>query len=310
MFFNLDLSPDERRVAVSQMTQQHGAKAQFDIWLIDLARSGAATLLTDDPAYEFDPTWSPDGERVAFNSNRPEPGRSAYSLFTRASNSSGKDETLVTSEQSIVAPDWSRDGRFVVYSRDASGTGSDLWTVRINGEPNPQVLLATRHDEASATFSPDGRWIAYQSNSSGRSEVYVLPFPVRGGPVPVSRDGGWSPRWRGDGREIFFAVARRLHDERWHRHDEWLHGDGSHAALHDRPEAWQQSPVRCDEEWPALLDSSTSARHTYHGRLGLAGQARSLIWSGNGAKLARSLLEFVPRGAGAGARRAPGRGSR
>ena len=86
----------------------------------------------------------------------------------------------MTSERSIVAPDWSRDGRFVVYSRGASGTGSDLWTVRINGEPKPQVLLATRHNEASATFSPDGRWIAYQSNSSGRSEVYVCRFLCKG----------------------------------------------------------------------------------------------------------------------------------
>ena len=88
------------------------------------------------------------------------------------------------SEQSIVAPDWLRNGGLVIYSRDAFGTGNDLWTVPIDGDPNPQVFLATRHDEASATFSPDGRWIAYQSNSSGRSEVYVLPFPVRGGPVP------------------------------------------------------------------------------------------------------------------------------
>ena len=109
------------------------------------------------------------------------------------------------SEKSIVAPDWSRDGRFVIYTREGSGTGNDLWTVPIDGDRQPQVFLATPHNEASATFSPDGRWIAYQSKSSGRSEVYVLPFPVRGGPVPVSRDGGWSPRWRGDGREIFFV---------------------------------------------------------------------------------------------------------
>ena len=140
VFFNLDLSPDERRVAVSQMIQQPGAQAQFDIWLIDLARSGAATRLTDDPAFEFDPAWSPNGERVAFNSNRPQPGKSAYSLFSRASNNSGEDETLVKSERASSL----RTGRAMVASLFTPGK-----------DPAPQRFVdgAHRWRPSAAGFS-------------------------------------------------------------------------------------------------------------------------------------------------------------
>ena len=134
VFLNLNLSPDERRVAVSQLTQQPAAKPQIDIWIIDLARAGATSRLTDDPACEFDPTWSRDGTLVAFNSNRPDPVKSPYSLFVRAADGSGRDEPLVKSDTSITAPDWSRDGRFIVYSKGRVWHSfADLWTLPHDG---------------------------------------------------------------------------------------------------------------------------------------------------------------------------------
>ena len=199
VYFNLDLSPDEQRVTISQMTQAPGARARFDIWLIDLTRDGAASPLTDDPAWEFDPAWSPDGRQIAFNSNRPLPQRSAYSLFVRASNSSGQDFKLVDGGGTTVnMPDWSRDG-FIVYTHD-----QDLWTLPMTGDGKPTVFLKTEHQEMDGVFSPDGRWIAYHSNASGRHEVYVRPFPPGEGFIPISSAGGWSPRWRADGSELFF----------------------------------------------------------------------------------------------------------
>ena len=205
-YVNLGLSLDDRHVAVSQVKEQPGAQSIVDIWLIDLARAGAASRLTDHPAWEFDPAWSPDGQHVAFNSSRLDPLRSAYSLFVRPSNGSGRDDLLVKSETLITAPDWSPDGRFLVYGEQDAATGVDLWSLPLSGARTKSVFLQTAHDEASGTFSPDGRWIAYESNASGRSQVYVRPFPVQEGQFPISRDGGRAPRWSGDGTELFFLT--------------------------------------------------------------------------------------------------------
>jgi Tol biopolymer transport system component len=205
-YVNLGLSLDDRHVAVSQVHVRPGAQASVDIWLIDLARAGAASKITDHPAGEFDPAFSADGQRVAFNSSRLDPLRSAYSLFVRPSNGSGQDELLVKSETLITAPDWSPDGGILVYGEQAAATGYDLWTLPLSGERTKSVFLQTAYDEASGTFSPDGRWIAYESNASGRNQVYVRPFPVRDGQFPISRDGGRAPRWSANGKELFFLT--------------------------------------------------------------------------------------------------------
>ena len=204
VFFNLDLSPDERQVAVSQMIQI-GGRSQVDIWLIELAPAGRARRLTDDPPDDFDPAWSRNGKQVAFNSNPHRLG-GFFSLFVRPSHGSDERQLLVQSDDALLtAPDWSPDDRFVVYTRMLmSWTDSDLWTVPLAGDRKPTIFLATPHIEAGGTFSPDGRWIAYESNVSGRNEIYVRPFPKQPGQFPVSRDGGWAPRWRRDGKELFF----------------------------------------------------------------------------------------------------------
>ena len=140
VFFNLDLSWDDKHVAISQLKEPPDARGQFDIWLIDLERD-LPTRLTDDPGWDFDPAWSHDLQMVVFNSNRPEPGKSPYQLYTRASNGSGHD--VVIKEAVGTGPDWSRDGRFLVYVAPASGGGADLWTVHPRGEsganPLPQI---------------------------------------------------------------------------------------------------------------------------------------------------------------------------
>ena len=112
---------------------------------------------------------------------------------------------LVKSDTNITAPDWSPDGQFLLYT-DEGGPSRDLWTLPLSGDRKPKPFLATPFLEDHGKFSPDGRWIAYTSNASGRNEVYVRPFPAGEGLFKISRDGGREPRWRDDGRELFFLT--------------------------------------------------------------------------------------------------------
>ena len=72
------------------------------------------------------------------------------------------------------------------------------------GDKKPFPLLQSQFTEAYPQVSPDGKWMAYMSTETGRSEIYVKPFPEGPGKWQVSTDGGWLPRWRRDGKELFF----------------------------------------------------------------------------------------------------------
>ncbi len=191
-FINLALSPDETRLAVSRRS---GTPANQDIWLIDFTRAGTLSRLTFDAAPEFDPVFSPDGSQVVFSSFR----KGAYQLYRRNSNGSGGDELLDSSISGVAVPDWSRDSRFLVFASQG-----DLWVVPMSGDRKAYTLQKTPFEESTPEFSADGRWIAYRSNESGRWEIYVQPFPATGAKHLISRDGGMHPRWREDGKELFF----------------------------------------------------------------------------------------------------------
>src|SRR5205085_3905527 len=100
---------------------------------------------------------------------------------------------------------WSPDGRMLVYASQSPRTGSDLWVLPMDGGRKPFPIVQTGADDQMAEVSPDGRWIAYESNVSGRVEIYVQPFPAPGERLQVSSGGGTQPRWRLDGRELFFV---------------------------------------------------------------------------------------------------------
>jgi serine/threonine protein kinase len=198
-YFNISLSPDERRVAVSLQT---GSPANRDVWLIDLARAGAPSKFTFDPAGDALPIWSPDGTEVAFTSNRGGP----YSMYVKAAGGSGPEELVSKSATTNYVSDWSRDRGFLAYGDQAAATGLDLWVLPLSGDKKPLLFLQTTFNEDNPMFSPDGHWIAYDSNESGRTEIYVRPFPAGGGQYMVSRSGGTQPMWRNDGQELFFLA--------------------------------------------------------------------------------------------------------
>jgi Tol biopolymer transport system component len=102
--------------------------------------------------------------------------------------------------------DWSRDGKWILYGLVGDGTQSDLWLVPAAGDAQPQPFLQTKAAEGCGQFSPDGKWVAYPSDESGLFQTYIRGFP-KGEKFQISRDGGIIPRWRGDGKELFFRSS-------------------------------------------------------------------------------------------------------
>jgi Tol biopolymer transport system component len=198
---NLSLSRDGRTLAVSIVTKPPGDEAaNYDIWHFDLERAGTPTRLTHDPDEDVSPTFSPDGSQIAFESNRI--GR-PHNLFTRRITGAENVPVLAGFESPVggFAPDWSEDGRWLVFD-----AGGDLWKLALTGDRQPSGFLRTRFVEMRAAISPDGRWIAFESNQSGETEVYVRPFPEGDGEIKISSGGGRSVAWSRDGREIFFIA--------------------------------------------------------------------------------------------------------
>jgi dipeptidyl aminopeptidase/acylaminoacyl peptidase len=131
-------------------------------------------------------------------------------LYLKASNGAPGSERLLLEE--VKAPafpeDWSRDGRFLLYMVYDPKTGRDLWAVDMNEKPlTPRPFVNTSFDERSGQFSPDGHWLAYQTDESGRPEVVVVSFPDPTERRNVSTSGGAQPRWRSDGKELYFVAS-------------------------------------------------------------------------------------------------------
>jgi eukaryotic-like serine/threonine-protein kinase len=196
--FGFSLSPDGSRVAYSAGL----GFDQSDAWVLELA-GGRSTRVTLSQA--FSPQWSPDGRQLYYIN----PG----GIHRKAADGSGEEELLMKGGRNIgvvhsLSPDGGRnigvvhslspDGKFLLYGSD------DIMTLPLIGERKPEAYLQTKYFESGATFSPDGRWVAYSSNESGRQEIYVQGFPERRGKWPVSAEGGRSPAWRADGKELYW----------------------------------------------------------------------------------------------------------
>ena len=196
---NLGAIPDAGGVAMISPdgTRLLGDRGQ-QTWVLEFAR-GVATQLTFGPHSNFNPIWSPDGRTIAY-------GSVGTGIYRKPANGAGGEELLVRSKSLAVPKSWSPDGRFIVYAQINPETGADLLAVPVEGDRKPFVVVATPATEDQGQFSPDGHWLAYTSNESGQSEIYAIPFPpsASGGKWMVSRGGGVQPRWRPNGRELFY----------------------------------------------------------------------------------------------------------
>ncbi len=196
---NLRVSPNGRMVAASVQDEKLGTS---DIWLYDLARK-LPMRLTLDVDDEQVPVWSADGTKIIFRGDRFGPP----DLFEIRASSPGKDSTLLRRPGVQHPEDVSPDGRYLVFTEWSRQTDGNLWLLPLSGKGEPVPLAQTPSYEAGARFSPDGRWVAFVSNESGAREIYLMPADGAGERIRISSGGGGMPRWRRDGRELFFLAG-------------------------------------------------------------------------------------------------------
>jgi Tol biopolymer transport system component len=192
---SVEFSPDRNSVAVDRVGQI------VDLWIYPVAR-GLPNRFTFSPAADQFPIWSPDGKSIVYRSNPNGP----FDLYRKAADGTGSEKLLYADGATKLPTGWSPDGRLLLFYRVDPKTRIDIWVLPLNDPSKPYPWLATPFDERNAKFSPDGRWVAYESDESGRYEIYVAPFPGPGGKRQISTGGGFTARWRADGREIFYGT--------------------------------------------------------------------------------------------------------
>jgi Tol biopolymer transport system component len=195
---NPRLSPDGRRIALDITDRQSG---NTDVWIYE-ASGGVPSRFTSHPSLDTAPIWSPDGARIVFNSLR----QSHPDLYRKAATGVGSDEPILVSTRTKYPLDWSRDGRMILFRAIDENSNFELWYLPA-ADRQPIPYLKSKFGVSHGQFSPDGKWVAYASNESGRWEVYVSSFPAPGGNWKISSAGGSEPRWRSDGKELFYLAS-------------------------------------------------------------------------------------------------------
>jgi Tol biopolymer transport system component len=195
------LSPDGRRLAVGR----RASLSQSDqVWVFDL-QTGGHIQLHDDGA-DTEPVWTPDGKRIIYSSTR----EANVDLYWQPADGSGKSEML----SSLPWEEWpsavSPDGRLVALYGQSKANEYGIWTVTLDGAAKATQIMSSPSHLKGARFDPSGRWIAYSTDETGRSEVYVCPFPSLHAKWAVSTDGGTSPVWSPNGRELFYRSGSRM----------------------------------------------------------------------------------------------------
>jgi eukaryotic-like serine/threonine-protein kinase len=193
------ISPDGKMIVYSKGAPDTQRR---DIWMYDISRS-AASRFTFDPADDLNPTWSPDGRRIAFTSDR----KGVRDIYLKDINGAAAEELLLETEYEKNVEAWSPDGRYILFNQVTPNHERELWAVAATRGSEPFAVVAESKPVRKGVFSPNGRFLAYVSGESGQDEVYVRPFPKGGRKWQLTRQGGLDPRWSRDGRELFYITG-------------------------------------------------------------------------------------------------------
>jgi dipeptidyl aminopeptidase/acylaminoacyl peptidase len=212
-YWDLRLSPDGQKLATNAGSVAGSFKTEIRV--DELARAVRIRLTIDPGTRPGVPVWSPDGSRLAFGTSGSKAG-----IYQTPANGGGSEELLLLSDGSdpeIWPTSWSPDGRFILYGRGPKRIlQTDICILPLEREHKARVFIKAQASDGQ--FSPDSRWVAYTSKESGREEVYVVRFDAariwnpasesvsdgRTGRLQVSATGGRCPRWRSDGKELFY----------------------------------------------------------------------------------------------------------
>jgi Tol biopolymer transport system component len=199
----------QRAVALAPGGRMAALVTAEGITLRDLGR-GVDTRFTFPPGRAADPVWSPDGQHLAFSTGQD--------LYVKNARDGTPQALLLRGNEPVSPSDWSDDDRFLVYTAvDAKAGKASLWLIRDPGKPGEHEPVKLSGDgnftESQAQISPDGRWVAYTSDESGAPAIYVRAFPSGVGKWRISPDRAVQPRWRADGRELFYMQGSAVY--RW-----------------------------------------------------------------------------------------------
>jgi len=201
-------SPDAKSVVYDVITPNSG---KIDLWLLDISAGNRTRLASDPLNFSFhSAVWSPDGTHLAYASART--GKRA--IYIRSVNQiTPEEERWEEQEDANAYPtDWTPDGKSLILTeRPISTHDQRISLLSVAGKNGAEPLLEIKGTNVdSGKVSRDGRWIAYRSDESGRSEVYISSFPKPMGKLQVSVVGGVTPRWRRDGRELYYLAPDRM----------------------------------------------------------------------------------------------------
>jgi Tol biopolymer transport system component/tRNA A-37 threonylcarbamoyl transferase component Bud32 len=189
-YVKIEISPDDRWALMDLQDNRSS-----DVWLLNLT-SGILSLVTSAPGADGEPTWSPDGREILFSSRK-----NRRNEIYRMAIGGKEDRSVFTAPTPAFVEQWLPDGS-ALYIDDG---GRSFYRLPLSGEAKPELLLKTEYLKDEPSVSADGRWIAYSTDETGQWEIYAASFPSLTGKRQISVNGGMQPKWRKDGRELFYA---------------------------------------------------------------------------------------------------------